>query len=49
MRIEVQFRSQLQRAWATALETAAIFLQQDLKAGQGDKRWLRFFVLMGRQ
>jgi hypothetical protein len=44
--IEVQIRSQLQHAWATAVETVGTFLQQSLKASQGSDEWLRFFVLM---
>jgi ppGpp synthetase/RelA/SpoT-type nucleotidyltranferase len=45
--IEVQIRSQLQHAWATAVETVQTFLKQALKASLGDEDWLRFFVLMG--
>lgn len=45
--IEVQIRSQLQHAWATAVETVGTFLQQSLKASRGSDDWLRFFLLMG--
>jgi hypothetical protein len=45
--IEVQLRSRLQHAWATAVETVGTFLQQALKSSQGEERWLRFFALMG--
>jgi hypothetical protein len=45
--IEVQIRSQLQHAWATAVETVGTFLKQALKASRGQEDWLRFFVLMG--
>jgi hypothetical protein len=45
--IEVQFRSQLQHAWATAVEIVDLFTRQSLKAGGGDPDWLRFFALMG--
>lgn len=45
--IEVQIRSQLQHAWATAVETVGTFLRQALKSSQGEAPWLRFFALMG--
>jgi hypothetical protein len=47
LRIEVQIRSQLQHAWATAVETAGIFMRQALKSSLGEEEWLRFFALMG--
>lgn len=47
LQVEVQIRSQLQHAWATAVETVGTFLQQSLKASQGSDEWLRFFTLMG--
>lgn len=47
LQIEIQIRSQLQHAWATAVETVGTFLQQSLKASQGSDDWLRFFALMG--
>jgi hypothetical protein len=45
--IEVQLRSKLQHAWATAVETVGTFVQQSLKASRGSGEWLRFFALMG--
>lgn len=45
MRIEIQFRTQIQHVWATAVEIASTFLDQPLKFGQGDAKWLRFFAL----
>ncbi|MDF3917482.1 RelA/SpoT domain-containing protein [Salinicola salarius] len=42
--IEVQVRSQLQHAWATAVETAGMLLKQQLKSSQGEERWLEFFA-----
>ena len=45
--IEMQLRSQLQHAWATAVETVGAFMQQALKSSLGEKEWLRFFALMG--
>jgi RelA/SpoT family protein len=47
LRIEVQIRSQLQHAWATAVETVGTFVRQALKSSQGEADWLRFFALMG--
>lgn len=44
--IEMQIRSRLQHAWATAVETVGIFTQQALKSSWGDAEWLRFFALM---
>ena len=43
--IEVQLRSKLQHAWATAVETASAFLGQALKSSEGEVDWLRFFAL----
>lgn len=47
LRIEVQLRSRLQHAWATALETVDTFTRQALKANKGEPDWQRFFTLMG--
>jgi ppGpp synthetase/RelA/SpoT-type nucleotidyltranferase len=47
LKIEVQLRSQLQHAWATAVETVGAFTQQALKSSIGEAGWLRFFALMG--
>ncbi len=46
MRIEIQVRTLLQHAWATAVETVGIFIKQSLKSSQGEAAWLRFFALM---
>lgn len=45
LKIEIQIRSQLQHAWATAVETVGTLQQQALKSSQGEKDWLRFFAL----
>lgn len=45
--IEVQVRTQLQHAWATAVETVDLFTGQALKSSLGQDRWKRFFLLMG--
>lgn len=47
LRIEIQIRSQLQHAWATAVETVGTLTRQALKSSQGEEQWLRFFALMG--
>lgn len=47
LNIEVQLRSQLQHAWATAVETVGTFIRQALKSSEGEEEWLRFFALMG--
>jgi ppGpp synthetase/RelA/SpoT-type nucleotidyltranferase len=47
LKIEIQLRTRLQHAWATAVETVGMFMRQALKASRGERRWLRFFALMG--
>ena len=47
LRIEVQLRSALQHAWATAVEVAGTFRGEALKSSHGSRQWLRFFALMG--
>jgi len=46
LKIEIQVRSRLQHAWATAVETVGTFTQQALKSSQGSEGWLTFFSLM---
>lgn len=46
MKIEIQMRSRLQHAWATAVETVDTFDGMSLKFGEGDPDWRRFFALM---
>lgn len=41
--LELQLRTKLQHAWATAVETMGTFLGQALKSGQGDLPWRNFF------
>jgi ppGpp synthetase/RelA/SpoT-type nucleotidyltranferase len=43
LQIEVQVRTRLQHAWATAVETVGFFLNQALKSSLGEKQWLDFF------
>lgn len=45
--IELQLRTQLQHAWATAVETMGTFLGQALKSNQGERKWRRFFEIAG--
>lgn len=47
LKLEIQLRTRLQHAWATAVETVGTFISQALKSSQGEERWLRFFALMG--
>jgi hypothetical protein len=47
LQVEIQIRSQLQHAWATAVEAVGIFTKQALKWRGGSADWQRFVVLMG--
>ena len=47
LQIELQLRTRLQHAWATAVETVGTFLGQSLKSSQGREDWLHFFRLIG--
>ncbi|MEV0327102.1 RelA/SpoT domain-containing protein [Micromonospora echinospora] len=49
LRVEVQLRTKMQHAWATALETVDIFTRQALKSNAGDPEWMRFFALMSAE
>ncbi len=46
-RIEIQLRSRLQHAFATAVETVTTFTREPLKFGAGPDQWRRFFALIG--
>ncbi|MEO9230043.1 MAG: DUF6456 domain-containing protein [Devosia sp.] len=39
LKIEMQFRSQFQHAWATAVEIVGTFTRQALKSSQGEENW----------
>ncbi len=47
--VEIQIRTQLQHAWATAVEAVGLVRNEDLKSGEGDPEWLRFFALMSSE
>ncbi|WP_020190581.1 RelA/SpoT domain-containing protein [Pseudomonas putida] len=44
LQLEIQIRNEVQHAWATAVETAGVFLNQALKSSMGNARWLEFFT-----
>ena len=48
-RVEVQIRTRLQHAWATAVEAVGLFRGEDMKAGHGNLDWLRLFQLMSAE
>lgn len=43
LNIEVQLRTELQHAWATGVEIVGTMRGENLKAGQGNKKWLELF------
>ena len=43
--IELQVRTVIQHAWATAVETMGTFLDHSLKSSEGPEEWLKFFSL----
>lgn len=46
MLIEIQFRTNLQHIWATAVEMMGIYTKSQLKASIGNEDILRFFILV---
>lgn len=47
--IELQVRTRLQHAWATAVEAVGLVRNEDLKAGEGSPKWLRLFEIMATE
>ena len=48
-RVEIQIRTGLQHAWATAVEAVGIMIDESLKSGVGNHDWLRLFALMASE
>ncbi len=48
-RVELQIRTRLQHAFATAIEAVDLYLGYDLKHGRGGNDWLRLFDLMSAE
>lgn len=46
LQLELQLRTKLQHAWATAVETMGTFLHHSLKSSEGPDEWLNFFSLV---
>ncbi|PKV47786.1 RelA/SpoT family protein [Janthinobacterium sp. 61] len=46
LQLELQMRTKLQHAWATAVETMGTFLRHSLKSSEGPDEWLNFFALV---
>lgn len=44
--LELQIRTKLQHAWATAVETIGTFLDQALKSSEGSDEWLEYFKIV---
>lgn len=49
LRIELQVRSHLQHAWATAVEAIGLFLGQNIKGGEGSAEWRRLLFLISAE
>lgn len=47
--VELQIRTRLQHAWATAVEAVGLYRGEHLKGGEGSPAWLRLFYLMSAQ
>lgn len=45
LHVELQLRTQLQHAWATAVETVDLFTGQAIKTGNPQPSWAKFFKL----
>lgn len=47
--IEIQLRTRVQHSWATAVEAIGLHRNEDMKGGEGDAEWLRFFELISSE
>lgn len=47
--VEIQIRTKLQHAWATAVEAVGLIRHENIKGGEGDADWRRFFQLMSAE
>ena len=47
--VEIQLRSKIQHAWATAVEIIDLFTNQSLKNNNGQQEWLDFFKLVSNE
>lgn len=45
--LEIQIRTKLQHAWATAVETMGTFVGQSIKSSEADQAWNDYFSLVG--
>ena len=46
-RVEIQIRTSIQHAWATAVEIAGAFTNSSLKSSIGPSEWIDFFKVVG--
>lgn len=44
--VELQIRTKLQHAWATAVETIGTYINQSLKSSEGSQEWLNYFKIV---
>lgn len=47
--VEIQIRSRIQHAWATAVEIIDTFTDQALKTSRGEEDWLNFFTYVSAE
>lgn len=47
--IEAQIRTELQHAWATAVEAIGLSRNEDIKGSEGDPSWRRLFALVSAE